>query len=340
MNKLSDKLLLIKNKYKHLVSFLNDVKKDKVLIDEIEKATLYLPNDCKLSQRIFDIIANKTNLTLRKECSNTVKFLDLTRGYSIFCSARCSANSKETRKKIKETRFKIYGYFSPRENNEIKEKQIKTMIERYGVDNISKLDSIKEKKKQTRLMNYGTNNIFELEKTKQTMIERYGVNHSSYNLETIKKRKQTMVENHTLERTQKFSKMSQELFWAIYDNLDTELRDKTYFSELNFEFNKQFKENLYSYDFVISKIKYCIEFNGDFWHSNPDLYEENHIHQVIGKNAKQIWEKDELKINSLKELGFEIDVIWENEYKRNKKEIINKITNKIQNLWETYKNKK
>lgn len=298
MNKLSDRLLLIKNKHKHLVSFLNDVKKYKVLIDEIEKTTQYLPNDCKLSQRIFNIIANKTNLTLCKECSNAVKFLDLTRGYSKFCSVRCSANSKETRRKFKETCFKIYGSFSPSESKEIKEKQIKTMIERYGVS------------------------------------------HSSYNLETIKKRKQTMVENHTLENTQKFSKMSQELFWAIYNNLDIELKNKTYFGELNFEFNKQFKQNLYSYDFVISNIKYCIEFNGDFWHCNPDLCEENHIHQINGNVAKQIWTNDEMKINSLKELGFEIDIIWENEYKRNKEEIINRITNKIQNLWETYKNKK
>ena len=138
MNKLSDRLLLIKNKHKHLVSFLNDVKKYKVLIDEIEKTTQYLPNDCKLSQRIFNIIANKTNLTLCKECSNAVKFLDLTRGYSKFCSVRCSANSKETRRKFKETCFKIYGSFSPSESKEIKETE--SEIVNLDIDRITTFD--------------------------------------------------------------------------------------------------------------------------------------------------------------------------------------------------------
>jgi len=67
-----------------------------------------------------------------------------------------------------------------------------------------------------------------------------------------------------------------------------------------------------------------IEFNGDFWHGNPKLFESNEIHRVSKKIISDIWKEDKRKIDSAKEHGYKVLVIWESEYINNKEEIINK----------------
>lgn len=79
-------------------------------------------------------------------------------------------------------------------------------------------------------------------------------------------------------------------------------------------------DNLHSYDFLCNdKI---IEFNGDYWHCNPQLYESSYYHQHIKKHANEIWEKDMYKIEIAKKKGFGVLVIWEKNYKQNKEKVI------------------
>ncbi|MCK9446145.1 hypothetical protein M0Q50_04545 [bacterium] len=68
--------------------------------------------------------------------------------------------------------------------------------------------------------------------------------------------------------------------------------------------------------------KKIIEFNGDFWHSNPKIFGPDEIHRVKKIKCSDIWKIDERKIESVKEHGYEILVIWESDYINNKKEII------------------
>ena len=70
--------------------------------------------------------------------------------------------------------------------------------------------------------------------------------------------------------------------------------------------------------------KKIIEFNGDFWHSNPKIFEANEIHKVKKIKCSEIWSKDKRKIDSAKEHGYDILVIWESEYINNEEEIIKK----------------
>ena len=77
-----------------------------------------------------------------------------------------------------------------------------------------------------------------------------------------------------------------------------------------------------------------IEFNGDFYHANPELYEANSIITISKKkikSAKQIWKADEFKIKKLKELGYEILIIWERDINLNKEKIINKCIKFLEN---------
>lgn len=91
-----------------------------------------------------------------------------------------------------------------------------------------------------------------------------------------------------------------------------------------------YKENkLYKVDIYIKEINKIIEFNGTYWHADPRFYRGDYYHQKKKKNAKQIWEEDEKRIKDLEELGYDVEVIWEHDYKKynQKKETILELLN-------------
>lgn len=79
----------------------------------------------------------------------------------------------------------------------------------------------------------------------------------------------------------------------------------------------------YLYDF--SYKNKIIEFNGDFWHMNPNIYNENYINPITNKVAKDVWRYDENKINCAIEHGYDVMVIWESDYYKDKDKTINSI---------------
>lgn len=114
-------------------------------------------------------------------------------------------------------------------------------------------------------------------------------------------------------KANKYSKISQDLFWKIYEKLSC--KDKTYFYELNQEFviriplKYKHENTVMMLDF--KQNKKIIEYNGNYWHS---------------KN------KDDIRYSILKDIGFEVMVVTSDEYNRNKKskEIIDKCVNFLQ----------
>lgn len=80
----------------------------------------------------------------------------------------------------------------------------------------------------------------------------------------------------------------------------------------------------YYYDiFVKNKI---IEFNGDFWHMNPSKYNENDM-AINNKTAKEIWESDNQKIKFAEKNGYDVMVVWEQDYRNNKDKVIEECIN-------------
>lgn len=59
-----------------------------------------------------------------------------------------------------------------------------------------------------------------------------------------------------------------------------------------------------------------IEFNGDFWHANPEKYTED-AYIRDGKCAKDVWENDKVKLNVAECEGKTVFVVWESEYRSN-----------------------
>ena len=57
------------------------------------------------------------------------------------------------------------------------------------------------------------------------------------------------------------------------------------------------------------------EFHGDFWHGNPKKFEKTEINRVTGDTMGNLYKKTLDKENIIKELGYNLIVMWEHNWK-------------------------
>jgi hypothetical protein len=84
----------------------------------------------------------------------------------------------------------------------------------------------------------------------------------------------------------------------------------------------------YKADGYAENINTIFEFHGDFWHGNPKLYDQSKINPRIGLKFGDLYKKTIEKSKYIKDNGYNIIEIWENDWKRFIKVII-----KIQKKW-------
>ncbi len=83
-------------------------------------------------------------------------------------------------------------------------------------------------------------------------------------------------------------------------------------------------------DVVIGNI--CIEYYGDYWHANPTKFDASFINEKTSMSAIQIWEKDKIRVQTLEDLGFMVIIVWENDYKKDKLKVLEKLKENINNV--------
>lgn len=113
---------------------------------------------------------------------------------------------------------------------------------------------------------------------------------------------------------------------TIFEYLKKKFPDREFqFGEMNEKYiSNEKSENTYSYDFTDSINKKIIEFNGDYWHMNPKIYKPLDFNKSKKKTAKEMWDYDKHKIDTAKSNGYEVLVIWENDYTNSKEEVLEK----------------
>lgn len=122
------------------------------------------------------------------------------------------------------------------------------------------------------------------------------------------------------------SKNSLKPYFRSYLQESIENKLKEYFPNIENEFyiyDEKCKRG-FSYDIKLgNKI---IEVQGDYWHANPKLYEENSIIKLkSGKClAKEIWAKDKLKKSVATKNKYKVYYIWELDYNSNPEKEIQK----------------
>lgn len=112
-----------------------------------------------------------------------------------------------------------------------------------------------------------------------------------------------------------FSKVSQELFWLIFERLDEEVKSNIYFAQLdknkcrdlsgiNYEYTIKLTKRALLPDFVNIKTKKIIEFDGTYWHGKHKIKYPNRL-------------RDDQRDKFLIEDGYEVLHIKEADYRKN-----------------------
>ena len=149
----------------------------------------------------------------------------------------------------------------------------------------------------------GTNKYKELNKLKvvneDTFIRKYG--------EAEGKKRYSEFQLHH----KSWSNISQELFNKIMEHISSNEWNKVRYATMGGEDCIYGNLGFMFPDFIYDNKK-IIEFNGDYWHKNPKLYSES------DEGVKEKWNRDKLRLDELKRLGFEVMVVWEMDYKEDK----------------------
>jgi len=299
----------VKNKIKHTVFErygVNNAAKSKEIQDKIKKTNLERygtenPQQC-------ETVKCKTRKTNLKKYGVEYVF-----------------QSEVVKEKINDTLYKNYNVSHPSRSKEIQEKRRQKTLEKYGVDNTSKLPEIKDKIKKTNLEKYGCEYSLQSktirDKAKKTNLKRYGSENPFGSPEIQERIKKTNLERYGTEYVRK-SIAEEEMFKYI-----SEIYSGTVVHDDRHTLNGK------EIDVFLPDLKIGFEFNGDYWHMNPKIYEKDIYNESVKRFAYEIWERDYNKICMAKEKGIMVYTIWESEWRNNniktKKYIKNIIDSKL-----------
>lgn len=119
----------------------------------------------------------------------------------------------------------------------------------------------------------------------------------------------------------------------LYARLNAEDQGHCYFDKNNKEFGVYDKVNkrYYLYDFTITSKKIIIEFNGNLYHADPNIYAADDLVPLRGgaKRAIDIWKFDLDKKKAAEARGFSVIYVWENDFRENKEAVVDKVMGMI-----------
>lgn len=134
-------------------------------------------------------------------------------------------------------------------------------------------------------------------------------------------------EEYSIKRYNPYSQISQELFRMLDEHLSKKYT--TYYATKNSEWFVRGKDQLYYLDYFIKELNICIEFNGNAWHGNPNIFNpEDHCHPIYRDvTAKDLQNKDKKRMAELKTLGITTYIIWEADFNPKTFDVIEYIYN-------------
>jgi G:T-mismatch repair DNA endonuclease (very short patch repair protein) len=230
-------------------------------------------------------------------------------------------------------KFKRRTISETRQTKGYKEKHKQTCLKNYGVENPSKSEDIKQKKRDTKLLNYGYINNFcnqdiqkkaqsniDYEKVsesiKKTCLKRYNVVNPAQ-LDSVKtKLKQAWDERKQQWSEGNFIDTQSLIYKSCKFSSKLEKRIQPLISEVVSGDDLLFNcwVDGVNVDIYIPSKNIVIDINGNFWHANPKIYNDedvlfNHKGQAI--TAKGVREKDKKRVEKLTNNHYNVFVLWE-----------------------------
>jgi hypothetical protein len=159
--------------------------RNKNLIDiynTILDVTSFLSEKSSLSERLYCVYNDIVCVSNCQVCNvKKVVFKSYKKGYSRYCSAKCSTQCPDRNEKI--------VFNTDREM--VIQNMRKTNLERYGVEYTTQTQNMKNKTNQTKVLRYGNAQYNNNEKAKQTNLKKYGTEYSCLSESAIKKKEET-----------------------------------------------------------------------------------------------------------------------------------------------------
>lgn len=170
-------------------------------------------------------------------------------------------------------------------------------------------------------------------------IEKYGYEQGREEYRRINRMKEQNIENFIRKygeelgskkwrellknREKLYSKISQRLFTQI-DDRDYNSRMKSIYApksgkEFSVETTVDGIKRIFHLDYVLGNK--AIEFYGDYFHANPREYVKSD--PIFDVTAEKIWERDKKRIQAIKDVGYDVKIVWEYDYNHNKDAVLN-----------------
>lgn len=271
--------------------------------------------------RICNLLSHDlTSHILRTHKMTTTKYKKI---YGEIRSEKYLLEQSNRVKGNKNPAYNHQGKFSPFSDNfiyadTVDKEQISLKVSNSNKNNGNNSTTIKYWMKLGYTEEESKNKVSERQKTfnLQKCIEKYG---DQIGREVWVKRQEKWHSSCKKTRKNGFSKISQELFWEIYNKLIEE-KEFIFFAELgenklldnsgiNNEYYLKISDRFLLPDFINVKTKKIIEFDGTYWHGKNIIRSANRL-------------RDEERDSILIENGYKVIHIKEEDYKINKDKII------------------
>jgi G:T-mismatch repair DNA endonuclease (very short patch repair protein) len=217
------------------------------------------------------------------------------------------------------TSLEKYGTESPNQSAKVKAKQQKTgrtyidghiiIIKKTNdFDELCKLRSVNTKKKWENGDYNHVDWIGAARKSWNNPIHRQNHREACNRLE-VRKIKSEKTKEHWLDSDyrQMMSKIGirmSKFQLTVYETLDKN----------DWQIEYPVPGTTYTVDFFNLKTNEIIECCGDYWHCNPNIFEESFYNKRVHKTAKQIWNENGRRIKELEDLGYKINIVWESDF--------------------------
>lgn len=258
--------------------------------------------------------------------------------------------SERRKENYKKTMLEKYGY----EHNflggcESRKKWEERLLEEEGITNVFQRKEVKEKIQKTLSEKYDEDGQIYIRAKGNYLdywIDKLGPNEGRKKYDEISfnkgkaNRLSYYIEKYGEEGEIIFKNKIQNSIKKCYKGYHTSINERlnNLLTKYGFSFEREYVirrtddvTKHFSYDFFVAG-KLIIEMNGAFWHADPKRYKKNDLLNFPGRKvvAKDIWEKDRIKIELAKKHGYNILVFWEDVFNTmTDYEIIKKIRNEI-----------
>lgn len=281
------------------------------------KSSLILAKEFNVSKPVILKILKKNNVTRKRDRCKSLKIEKV--GEKYITKRTCPNCKKETDVTTTHPTTTCRNYFKALKENSVCKKCLSDVMGGEGNPFYGKKHSreTKEQISKSRIGKaIGKNNSManpeHKEKAKKNLKKKW----ESGSLEYVRK-----IMSDKLKETRRLGKIKSVIRSKTEKQIVNEMK------KLGYIVKHSHKVDTKICDIFLPQLNLIIEYNGDYWHCNPNKYSKEYFHQVKGMTAEQLWEYDKNKIDLIKNKGYNLEVVWESDYKSDKT-IINNLIKK------------